>query len=184
MISVFKDMVDQGLTGWTLTVVVSYKNENERGVERLKKMSEGYPITIRTNLPSGEVASLYSKAKIYWHAAGFGEDLKRHPERAAHFGIVTVEAMGVGAVPVVFGGGGQREIINDGKDGFLWYTKEEFIQKTKELMYDEKRWRTISQEALKKATMFSQERFCRRVVYEDQTEFRGYWSQRESATYP
>jgi glycosyltransferase involved in cell wall biosynthesis len=47
------------------------------------------------------------------------EDLERFPERAEHFGIATLEAMAFGCVPIVIRAGGQSEIVEDGRSGFL-----------------------------------------------------------------
>ncbi len=53
--------------------------------------------------PGAELADLYARASIFWHAAGLGEDAEDDPNRMEHFGISIVEAMSAGAVPVVLG---------------------------------------------------------------------------------
>ena len=87
---------------------------SKSAVESLRKKTAGSKIEILTDSEFETLQTYYSKAKIYWHAAGFGEDLEKHPDRAEHFGMSTVEAMSAGCVPVVFAGGGQLEIVQSG----------------------------------------------------------------------
>ena len=106
---------------------------------------------------------MYDEAKIYWHAAGFKENLTKYPERAEHFGITTVEAMAHAVVPVVINKGGQKEIVDDGIDGFLWETEEELKLFTKRLMIDSKLRGQMSDLCLKKAIKFSLENYCKEL---------------------
>lgn len=163
MIGVFKELVDKGLKDWEFIVAISFRPEDQHEVKKLEKLAKGYPISIVKNRTSKDLALLYEKASIYWHAAGFGEDLTKHPERAEHFGIATVEAMTAGAVPVVFNGGGQREIVEEGKTGFLWDTRDELQEKTLALIEKQVLWDELSQNAVKKSSEFSKGRFCREI---------------------
>lgn len=160
LIEVFKKMVKNGLKNWNFLLAISV-NENQKGLfEKLTKTAEGFPIEFLVNKNNSQLWDIYSKAKIYWHASGFGENLEIHPEYAEHFGISTVEAMGAGAVPVVINAGGQKEIVNDGKNGFLWNTLDELIDKTKILIRDQNLWNRMSNEARKRAKFFAGSRFC------------------------
>ena len=67
----------------------------------------------------------HARASLFWHAAGYGVDPARAPERLEHFGIATAEAMLCGAVPLVFPGGGQAEVVQDGVTGVHWRTPPE-----------------------------------------------------------
>ncbi len=163
MVRVFKKMVDGGLKNWRFILALSIKKENRGAFEKLKEMTKGFPIEFQINKNNNALWDTYSKAKIYWHASGFGEDLKNHPELAEHFGISTVEAMGGGAVPVVINAGGQAEIVEDGENGFLWNTTEELIEKTYDLIKNEKFLEKISEEAIKRAHYFAGDRFCQEV---------------------
>jgi len=144
--------------------LVIVTDENKSNSDNLKELSSGYPITIVENLSKKELDDLYRKAKIYWHAAGFDEDLTIYPERAEHFGISTVEAMLSGAVPVVIKAGGQAEIISNGQDGFLWETENELIEKTKLLISNNQLWEKMSKAAREKGKKFSGKRFCKEVL--------------------
>ncbi len=161
MVEIFKQMVDTGKDNhWRFVLAASVKKEDEEKFAVLQKAAKGYPIDFLINQSNDDLWDIYNKAKIYWHASGFGEDLDKHPEYAEHFGISTVEAMGAGGVPVVINAGGQKEIVTDGKDGFLWDTLEELQKKTEQLMTDHALWSGMSEEAQLRAKDFSKEKFC------------------------
>ena len=64
--------------------------------------------------PGAELADLYARASIFWHATGLGEDVEAHPERLEHFGIAPSRPCPPGAVPVVIGRAGPAEIVEAG----------------------------------------------------------------------
>ena len=68
--------------------------------------------------------------------------------------------MGAGAVPVVINAGGQKETVEGNKNGFLWNTLDELMGKTKLLTENEKLWKKMSGEAMKRAKFFAGNRFC------------------------
>src|SRR6185369_8422589 len=108
----FKKMVDrERVNNWKFFLAASVRKDDEEKFAELQKSAQGYSIEFFINKTNDELWDLYGKAKIYWHASGFGEDLEKHPSYAEHFGISTVEAMGAGAVPVVLHAGGQKEIV-------------------------------------------------------------------------
>lgn len=163
LVSAFKKMVDQGLTKWKLIFVVSFKDQVKKDLDLLKEMAKGYPIEFIENPTNNQLWDLYAKTKIYWHAAGFGEDLEKNPDRAEHFGIVTVEAMGSGAVPVVIRAGGQPEIVKNEENGFLWETLQELEEKTILLINNPKRLEAMAIQAKQRSLTFVGDRFCQQV---------------------
>lgn len=126
-------------------------------VEKCKKEARGYPIFIHPNYPFEDLKQMYSHSKVFWHASGFGED-KRSPDLFEHFGITTVEAMSAGVVPVVIGEGGQTEIVQEGKNGYLWHTKEEAVEKTLKVITDDKLRDELSKEAIKDSKQYSKDK--------------------------
>lgn len=164
MIRLFQTLYNQKkLKNWKFVLIGSYLADDRDFVGMLQKMVKGYPIEIITNASRDTVIDYFAKAKIYWHATGFEEDLIRHPERSEHFGISTVEAMIEGAVPVVFNGGGQPEIVENGKNGYLWETPEELEQHTLDLIHNVSLRNRLSEEARHIQTKFSKQRFCESV---------------------
>lgn len=160
LVDAFKKLVDAGNKNWEFVLVVSIFEKDKGKLGVLEETARNYPITLLINPTNEELWKLYGKAKIYWHAAGFGEDLQHHPDRAEHFGMATVEAMGMGAVPVVIDAGGQKEIVEHDKNGFLWSSKEALCDKTARLMHDQSLLDTMGQAAKQRAKQFGIDRFC------------------------
>lgn len=149
MIKAFKEMVDGGLNGWELHLVgnLAAGDEHKAYFEAVKNSAQNYPIFIHQDISFQELKELYSASSIYWHASGFGENERKEPIRFEHFGLTTIESMASGCVPVVIGKGGQKEIVNHGKDGFLWGSLEELKKYTWLLIKDQELRKNMSAEA-------------------------------------
>lgn len=117
------------LSDWKLVLVGGTTEESYPA--KLKDLAKDYNVEIITNATHQELCDLYSRAKIYWHAAGYLVDELKNPELVEHFGISTVEAISASAIPIVVGKGGQKEIVQDPQ--FLWETTDELVEKTKKL---------------------------------------------------
>lgn len=137
--------------GWRLVLTGGLLSSDQGYVDTLKEMAKGLPITIEPNIPHDQLVDYYALASIYWHAAGYGETDPRWME---HFGITTVEAMSAGAVPVVFAGGGQPEIVQDSQNGFLWSTVDELLDKTDKLITNITAVEIIRKNAIKRSQAF------------------------------
>ncbi len=111
--------------GWRLILAGSSipKNPYLKTVQNLLKQ-DSRAIELKVNADFDEVKSLYAKASIFWHGCGLGEV---NPQRFEHFGMATVEAMQNSCAPIVFNGGGQPEIVEHGRSGFLFNTVEETV---------------------------------------------------------
>lgn len=154
LIEIFKKLHEKEKK-WKFVIIGSVLPQDEDYVTLLQQKSKGYPITIIKNCSYIQLKKWYEKSKIYWHGAGYQEDLLKHPERAEHFGISTVEAMSAGVVPVVIDAGGQKEIVEHGKNGYLWSTEEQIIDYTLELINNEKKWADLSLAAIEKSRWYS-----------------------------
>ena len=124
-------------------------------------MADGRRAHVEADIDRGRLKQLYQRSKIFWHAAGYGEDEERYPERSEHFGIVTVEAMAAGCVPIVINKGGQRDIVEHGVSGFLWNTLDELKEYTLRLTRDEQLRARMSNAARDRAGVFSTEKFVK-----------------------
>lgn len=165
MIRAFRQMVDQGLEGWSLHLAGGTQPEtiHQRYLDKLRRMARGYPITLHTDMPRNELTRLYETSAIYWHAAGYGEDEARSPHALEHFGITTVEAMAAGCAPVVYDSGGQPELVEDGRTGFLWYTSADLVERTRRLMTDEALRTRMAATAVQASRRFDQAHFEERL---------------------
>jgi O-antigen biosynthesis protein len=120
------------MQGWRLILVGSSipKNPYLKTVQNLLKQGSG-AIALKVNADFDEVKSLYASASIFWHGCGLGEV---NPQRCEHFGMATVEAMQNSCAPIVFNGGGQPEIVENRRSGFLFNTIEELCQHSYKLI--------------------------------------------------
>ena len=163
LIQAFKKMVDQGLKGWQLVLVGSDK-EGKKFVTKLKTQATGYPINLKPNLPIKALDELYTKSKIFWLATGYDIDPTTNPELVEHFGIVTVEAISAGCVPVVINKGGQKEIISHQTNGFLFENSQELINYSQKLISQPQLLKQLSFNAQSHAKKFDTQYFCKQVV--------------------
>lgn len=163
MIEAFKRL-SADVQGWEYASVGALlpAPDEEAFFQELTRRAQGFPIRLVPNLDRSELREIFGRAKIFWHATGLDEDETSRPEMAEHFGIVTVEAMSAGCVPVVIRKGAQPEIVEDGVSGFLWDTLEELQSYSRRLMDDERLFAVMSQNARIRAGAFSRERFLER----------------------
>lgn len=165
MVRAFKEFKKKRLKGWKMAIVTSVRPDQEEEFLSFEKSIKSRYIKIYKNINYHEIMQLYGKSKVYWHAAGFSENLTIHPERAEHFGISTVEAMSFGTVPVVINAGGQSEIVRDKDNGFLWEKVDELIEKTHLLAVDKDLYQQLSERAVESSQRFSKERFCEELTH-------------------
>lgn len=158
LIEVFKEL-SKNAPGWKLVLVGQAKKSDDKYLNLLKRTSRGFAIRIVENMPVEKLRKLYSQSSIYWHATGFGEDENKNPEKMEHFGISTVEASAGGAVPVVIGLGGQKEIIKNGVNGLLWTTKAQLLENTLNLINNSAKLQQLSKRAVSNSKRFSEEVF-------------------------
>ncbi len=156
LIKVFQNYFKDYFESWRLVIIGGTSDlDSQEYLQYLKSLVKKAPIEIYDNLPYARLKQYYRLAKIYWHAAGFGEDLAKNPQKAEHFGITTVEAMAAGVVPLVFHAGGQIEIVDENKNGYFWKTEDELTTKTLKIMKDDSLRQQISQEAVYRANDYS-----------------------------
>lgn len=157
LIKVFKKLyINKGVNGWSLHLVGSASKGDEEYLNELKENAKGLPVNFYPNLEYAELIKLYGESSLYWHASGYGES---DPTKMEHFGIATVEAMAAGCVPEVFGRGGQVEIVDDGKNGFLWNSLQELEDKSLRLITNQKLMSHLSGASIEKSGNFSKKSF-------------------------
>lgn len=157
------------MSGYTLCLAGGVENKKAHldYVEEIKKISRDYPVKVLTNIGWQQLAELFSKARIFWHAAGMGEDEESHPEKFEHFGITTVEAMAAGCIPVVINRGGQSEIIENGFNGFLFDSWEQLKALTLDICRHADTsniFLNISDNAAASAEKFSSKNFEKKLI--------------------
>jgi glycosyltransferase involved in cell wall biosynthesis len=167
LIDAFKELVkDNHVSNWKLVLAggsIADPSKNSY-LRYLQEKAENLPVDFVINPPFEELKKIYSKSKIYWHAAGFDVDELVHPENTEHFGITVVEAMAAGLVPVVIAKGGIPEIVDNGVNGFLWQSIDELVIKTKKLIDNPDTFKLMSQQSLINCQQFSKDNFEKRLM--------------------
>lgn len=135
LIDAFKNLYDKGKKGWELHLVGGLGDEPSsiQFFQYLKQQTKGYPVFFHINVSREEVEKVYLQSKIYWHATGFGENENYNPIRFEHFGITPIEAISARCVPILFNGGGLKEVIsalNLDKQKNLFDTIEQLVSNT------------------------------------------------------
>jgi glycosyltransferase involved in cell wall biosynthesis len=158
MVEAFRELGKE--TSWEyFSVGTLSENGPERDYFAQVKELAGARTYVVANLPKTRLQDLFERSKIFWHGAGFGVDQELHPEAAEHFGIVTVEAMAAGCVPLVQKKGGQPEIVEDGVSGLFWDSIKELNDCTKRLMNDPTLLERMARAAKVRATRFTKKNF-------------------------
>ncbi|MCY7410501.1 MAG: glycosyltransferase family 4 protein [Chitinophagales bacterium] len=150
MIRVVKHLIDAGIN-CELEILGYGVKENE-----LRDLTSflGIENKIQFRGSVGNVADYLSNAHIYLHAA--------IPEP---FGLAILEAMATGLPPVTIDGGGNRDFIEDGKNGFIIPEKNimVFAERIISLINDQELYSTISKEARATAIKFDFESYVQKV---------------------
>jgi GT2 family glycosyltransferase len=145
------------MKGWRLVLAGGSMPQNPylAEVERQARKSPA-PVTVLSDLPLSGLQELYARASIFWHACGLGET---DPHLIEHFGMTTVEAMQNRCVPIVFNGGGQREIVEHGRSGYLFDTLADLCRHTAEVISTPALMKQLQEGAAARGRAFSRRRF-------------------------
>ncbi len=152
----------EAVGGWRLILAGGSPPDNcyLAELERLTAGRTEGAIEIRANILLPELASLYRESTLFWHLCGLTHD---DPSEIEHFGMTTVEAMQNGLVPLVYDGGGLREIVDHGVNGFRVRTTADLLDGTIKLLLDPGLTGRLAEAAVKKARLFTRARFEERV---------------------
>jgi len=146
---------------WKL-ILVGGSGEKNPYLDKIKKSIIGRnDIEIKVNIKLEELKLLYSKARIFWHMCGLNNN---DPSLIEHFGMSIVESMQNSLVPIVYDGGGQREIVEHGLSGFRVKSQFELITKTIELITNKELFEKMSLNSKKRGYEFSIEIFNEKVI--------------------
>ena len=183
MVRAFRMLCDRGLVGWRLALIggVGQRPVDEAYLRRVESEARGLPIDVYPNADEGTVRNLRAHAAIAWHAAGYGESERRVPERFEHFGMAVAELMMSGAVPVIFDGGGLREIVKPDRSGYRWRTLEELAAFTLMLARNGRRRAEMGEAARHRAERWSLANYQRRIVNLAREVMDGYSDRGKSA---
>jgi glycosyltransferase involved in cell wall biosynthesis len=147
---------------WTFILVggSGSKNPYLSKLENIIAQNADNTIQLKVNIPMEELKSLYRESTIFWHLCGLTHE---DPSEIEHFGMTTVEAMQNKVVPIVYDGGGLREIVDHGINGFRVKSKAELLDYSLRLFQNDKLVRELGENAQKKSHDFSRPKFEERI---------------------
>ncbi len=147
---------------WKLALVGGSPDENEylKKIKELIEKSGTNNILLMVNSSGDELKALYGKAKIFWHLCGLDQT---DPSLVEHFGMTIVEAMQNRLVPIVFDGGGQREIVDHGVNGFRVNSTAQLMSFTMKVINDPSLQIELGGQAFEKSKLFTRETFEQKV---------------------
>ncbi|MBI4448084.1 glycosyltransferase family 4 protein [Candidatus Woesearchaeota archaeon] len=152
-IECFKKIYDSGIKDYQL--IICGLKDDESYYNELKKQISGYPIKLMTNLTNKELNKVYAESKLFLHSKGLEINEEKYPGLLEHFGMSTAEAMSYGCIPIVVNKGGQKEIVEEGKNGFLFNNEEEAVKKLAQIITNKKIQKKLALNAREKAKNFS-----------------------------
>ncbi len=164
LIEAFREFYTHGGKEWNLILAGGTDVGVGDYIEKLGRRIEDFPIEIIQSPDFPTLKKFYGESKIFWSAAGYGVDETKNPRKTEHFGMTLVESMAAGCIPFGFDAGGHKEIITDGRNGFLWQSPDDLIKKTKQILEDKKRLQNISLQSQRDSKKYSYDRFKKEVM--------------------
>lgn len=137
------------------------KPEHRAYLRRVRTRADDLGATVIVDAPAAQLATLYGRASLYWHAAGYEADADGG--QGEHFGLSVVEAMGAGAVPLVYADGGPAEVVTEAV-GRQWTRPRELGRLTVELAANPSVLASMRAAGSALAAGYSVEEFGRRWV--------------------
>ncbi len=118
---------------WRLVLAGGSHGDNPylRQVQEFVSAHPELPVDLHVNCTHETLSRLYRRASLFWHFCGLGQS---DPALVEHFGMTVAEAMQNGCVPLVFDGGGMREIVENNQSGFLFSSISELLRFTSRLL--------------------------------------------------
>ncbi len=143
---------------WRLVLVGGSPDENDylKNIKKVIEKNGAENIQLKLNIPGNELKSLYKRSAIFWHLCGLDQT---DPALVEHFGMTIVEAMQNRAVPIVFDGGGQREIVEHGNSGFRVSSTTELMTFTLKLIRKPQLREELGSNAVERSKAFTREVF-------------------------
>jgi glycosyltransferase involved in cell wall biosynthesis len=149
---------------WQLVLVGGSTDENKNPYLTAikKRISDNHAenIQLMVNCSGDELKEMYKKARIFWHLCGLDQT---DPSLVEHFGMTIVEAMQNGLVPIVFDGGGQREIVVQGESGYRASSTADLMGFTLNIIRDNKLQQSLSTNASERSKLFTRDVFEKNV---------------------
>jgi len=123
-IRAFRRLKDSKVLGadWRLQVAGNLNSggATRRYFERCLREGNSWDIKIDTNVPFAELQDHYRRASCLWQFTGLGLIDGEEPQHCEHLGLVALDSLSYGTIPVVFERSGVSYLIEHGKNGFIF----------------------------------------------------------------
>lgn len=128
VIQTFQRFLAEGVIGsdWHLHVVgnLNAGNDNQRYLDECFKIA-GWNVHIETNVPFSRLQMLYRKASALWQFTGIHLPSGQLPQHCEHLGLVAMDSLCFGSIPMVYQRSGVAYMIDYGKNGFTFASIDE-----------------------------------------------------------
>lgn len=158
-----KQLYPEKFIGWQL-VLAGGSHSGNTYLEELEEMIAGSGVSgiqLKVNISDQELKELYQKSSIFWHLCGLDQT---DPALVEHFGMTIVESMQNSLVPIVFNGGGQKEIVVQDESGFRVNTTMELMKHTVKLVSNPELLKQMSRRSYVRSQHFSMDQFHNRII--------------------
>jgi glycosyltransferase involved in cell wall biosynthesis len=165
MIKTFKDLKNKckEFADYKLVLAGGLMKEDKKYFNSLKKLSGNDPtIIFKPNIKLHELYKLYKLSNYFWHFTGYGVDEEKNPELVEHFGITPLEAMASDCLTFCYSAGGPKELIKDGKNGFLFSDTNELIDKMTKIDTN----KSLKEKVINNGKLFTKNNFSYEVFKE------------------
>ena len=132
---------------FSLVLAGGVAEEDKTYVGELRRQFPQPYIHFKTNIPFHELQKLYQDALLFWHFTGFGVDEHQEPHKVEHMGMTPLEAMAAKVISFCYNAGGPKEIIDNGKTGYLFSSSEELVQQATYVVHTPSLQRSIQEAA-------------------------------------
>ena len=123
-IETFVDLTERGVldSTWRLVVAghVNRNPESEQYVVRCRQAAERANVEVLTNISFNHLQHLYRRATALWQFTGLHLPYGEKPEHCEHLGLVAMDCLAYGVVPICYERSGAAQLIEHGKTGFVF----------------------------------------------------------------
>jgi len=160
LISAFKQLRLR-LPDWSLMLFGDLDNTagSRKQFESVRDAAGRAGISVAANPSFKDRSEHFSRARIFWQAAGSRHDLDLEPRKAEAFDLDLVRAMAAGCVPLVINTGAVSEIVRHGENGFFWKDSDELLDFTLQLARNEQKYQQLTRAVQLRAHEFSPEKY-------------------------